>query len=251
MNVPSLRSILGGMHEDVERQLASARERISHPGGLGDASEGVWLELLQHYLPQRYVASRAHVLDSEGQISDQIDVVIYDRQYTPLIFTLKESTYVPAEGVYAVFECKQDLSAKHVQYAQRKVASVRRLKRTSLPIPHAGGTYPPKPLIPILGGILTLGSEWSPPMGRSLLDVLERADTEERLDLGCVAQCGIFTGGECSGPHSIMTSDKAATVFLFELIAVLQRVATVPMIDVRAYSRWLAVCEEDGPVRAH
>jgi len=32
---------------------------------------------------------------------------------------------------------------------------VRRLHRTSLPIPHAGGTYQPKALTPILGGILT------------------------------------------------------------------------------------------------
>jgi hypothetical protein len=34
--------------------------------------------------------------------------------------------------------------------------------------------------------------------------------------------------------------DKPATAFLFELIARLQEQATVPMIDIRAYGRWLA-----------
>jgi len=33
---------------------------------------------------------------------------------------------------------------------------------------------------------------------------------------------------------------KAATAFLLELIARLQDSATVPMIDVRAYAKWLA-----------
>lgn len=56
--------------------------------------------------------------------------------------------------------------AQMVAYSQEKVASVRRLQRTSLPIPHAGGTYPPKPLIPILGGLLTFESNWSPALGR-------------------------------------------------------------------------------------
>jgi hypothetical protein len=34
---------------------------------------------------------------------------------------------------------------------------------------------------------------------------------------------------------------KPATAFLLELIARLQEKATVPMIDVRAYARWLDV----------
>jgi hypothetical protein len=32
---------------------------------------------------------------------------------------------------------------------------------------------------------------------------------------------------------------KPATAFLFELIARLQDIATVPMIDIRAYASWL------------
>jgi hypothetical protein len=33
---------------------------------------------------------------------------------------------------------------------------------------------------------------------------------------------------------------KAATAFLFELIARLQALGTVPALDARAYARWLA-----------
>lgn len=40
-----------------------------------------------------------------------------------------------------------------VAYAQEKIARVRKLHRTSLPIPYAGGTYPPKALTPICAAI--------------------------------------------------------------------------------------------------
>ena len=147
----SLPKLLASLHDDIERRLAIARESFAHPGTKGDASESVWLQLLQTYLPQRYQASSAHVVDSRGTFSEQIDVVVFDRQYSPFIFHYEGQTIIPAESVYAAFEAKQTINAALVEYAQTKVASVRRLHRTSLPIPHAGGTYPPKPLPAILG----------------------------------------------------------------------------------------------------
>ena len=110
----------------------------------GDASEGVWLDLLHRYLPKRYQAAKAHVVDSAGTFSEQIDVVVFDRQYSPFIFEFEGQTVIPAESVYGVFEAKQTINADLVKYAQGKVESVRRLHRTSLPIPHAGGMYDAK-----------------------------------------------------------------------------------------------------------
>lgn len=238
MNDWSLAVLLASLHDDIEQRLSIAREAFAHPGTKGDASESVWVELLQRYLPQRYQAATAHVVDCKGVFSDQIDVVVFDRQYSPFIFDFQGQTIIPAESVYAVFEAKQTINTDLVTYAQDKAASVRRLHRTSLPIPHAGGTYPPKPLNRILGGILTLQSDWNPPLGAALRDALESAGPDHRLELGCVAAHGTFSFDEDAG-YSLAPKDKPATAFLFELIARLQDVATVPMIDVRAYAEWL------------
>lgn len=235
----SLSSLLAGLHHDIERRLATARQTFGHPGTKGNASEHVWLELLQTYLPRRYHAETAHVVDSKGAFSDQIDVVVFDRQYSPFIFKFEGEIIIPAESVYAVFEAKQSLNAAQVSYARKKIESVRRLFRTSLPIPHAGGTYPPKPLPYILGGLLTFDSDWTPALGAPLRDAL-KSEAEDRLDLGCVAAHGTFTcnGDEC---YTVTPGGKPATAFLLELIARLQASATVPMIDVRAYAKWLAM----------
>lgn len=235
----SLTRLLSGLHDDIERRLSTARESFAHPGTKGTACEHVWLELLQTYLPKRYQADTGHVVDSQGKFSDQIDVMMFDRQYSPFIFKFEGQVIVPAESIYAVFEAKQDINAEQVKYAQDKVQSVRRLLRTSLPIPHAGGTYPAKPLPYILAGLLTLESAWSPPMGKPLLNSLV-SEPERRLDIGCVAAHGIF-GLDETGSYSVRHKGKPATAFLLELIARLQDSGTVPMIDVRAYAKWLTI----------
>lgn len=235
----SLAQLLENLHRDIEQQLEIARQSFAHPGVKGDASEGVWLTLLRTYLPARYDAIKAHVVDSKGKFSDQIDIVVRDKQYSPFIFYFRDQAVVPAESVYAVFEAKQTVDAALIEYAESKAESVRKLHRTSLPIPHAGGTYPPKPLSPILAGIFSFQSEWSPALGDTLVSHLTTDDPNRQLDLGCVAAHGIFSR-QADGAYQLTTESKPATAFLFELIARLQMQATVPMIDVKAYAEWLS-----------
>jgi hypothetical protein len=161
----SLSQLLATLHEDIHRRLEASRAIFGHTTTKGDASESVWLELLEGYLPKRYAVASAHVVDSRGDFSQQIDIVVFDRQYSPFILHYEGQVIVPAESVYAVFEAKQSISAEQVKYAQEKISSVRRLHRTSLPIPHAGGTYPAKNPITILGGLLTFESDWMPCFG--------------------------------------------------------------------------------------
>ncbi len=230
--------ILASLNDDLEQDLSISREAFKHPGTKGDASETTWMDLLTKYLPKRYQIETGHIVDSKGVFSQQIDVVIFDRQYSPFIFDFKGQKIIPAESVYAVFEAKQDANKERIEYARKKISSVRRLHRTSLPIPHAGGTYPPKPLPHIIGGILTLESTWNPPLGIALQEVLENNEfDDELLDLGCFAAHGTFELKH--GEYFFKENNKPVTYFLFELIARLQSSATVPMIDIRAYSDWL------------
>ena len=236
----SLSELLTGVHDDIQQRLETVRRTLSHPGTKGNASEKVWLELFQTYLPYRYQSATAHIVDSQGTFSDQIDVVVFDRQYSPFIFHYEGQIVIPAESVYAVFESKQAIDAGQVRYARDKVASVRRLHRTSLPIPYAEGTYPAKPLIRIYGGILTFESNWKPALGQSLQDALGPAVGDDHLDFGCVAAHGYFLHNENDNQYAIHVGGKPATAFLFQLISQLQFSGTVPMIDVHAYAQWLS-----------
>lgn len=235
----SLPELLKGLHDDILAKLSTARSAIGHPTDKGDASEGVWIELLNKYLPKRYETLKAHVCDSQGQFSEQMDVVIIDRQYTPFIFDFRETKVVPSESVYAVFESKQELSRDNILYAQKKIRSVRSLHRTSLPIPYAGGVYEAKSAIKIIGGLLAFVSSYSPSFGPAAENALDEDRDAGRLEIGCIADSGVFLFNESAGFYDFRESGKAATMFLLELIAQLQTSGTVPMIDVRAYAEWL------------
>lgn len=102
---------------------------------------------------------KAIVIDSTGNVSEQMDVVIYDAIYTPFIFKQDGFMYIPAESVYAVFEVKQDVEG-HIEYAAKKVESVRKLKRTSISMVSSGKTTPARALTKIIGGILTTTSSY-------------------------------------------------------------------------------------------
>ncbi|MBL1320701.1 MAG: hypothetical protein COA63_006520 [Methylophaga sp.] len=235
----SLPKILEALHDDIQGKLTTVRGAFAHPGTKGDGSENVWLELFNTYLPKRYEAAKGHVVDSKGNFSDQLDVVVFDRQYSPFVFNYEGQIVIPAESVYAVFEAKQTLNKEMVSYAQSKITTVRKLYRTSLPIPYADGEYPAKPPIAILGGILTLESDWKPPLGAPLLKQLNSNLQQGCLNLGCVAAHGYFSLDKKSNQYTLHQNHKAATTFLFKLIAELQFSGTVPMIDIESYSKWL------------
>jgi hypothetical protein len=133
-----------------------------HPVIKGNATELHWCNLLRDFLPTRYGVGQAVAIDSRGGVSDQIDIAIYDRQYSPLFFKQNDVLFVPAESIYAVCEVKQTMTKEHLQYARDKVESVRKLHRTSVDIRHAGGTFDAQDpeTKPILGVFLSTTFGW-------------------------------------------------------------------------------------------
>ena len=59
---------------------------LDHPTDQGDNAEVSWIEWFNNYLPKRYKANKATVIDSNGNVSNQIDIVLYDAQYSYLAF---------------------------------------------------------------------------------------------------------------------------------------------------------------------
>lgn len=233
----SLPNLLASVASQVEQTLSDARSLIAHEGEKGGASEEVWRTLLRRHLPLRYQVDTGFVVDSNGEFSEQIDVIVYDRQYSPLVFELGNRRIFPAESIYAVFEAKQSANSKNITAAKRKAGTVRKLKRTNLPIRHLDGSLIEKGLPPILGGLLALESDWSPPFGDSMAKSLQPNNINETLDTGCIASHGVIRlVGECV---KAVDCKHAATVFVLDLVARLQQVGTVPMLDMGAYARHL------------
>jgi len=239
MNKVDLKHIFMNLQKQMISKLSTDREIIVHPGTKGDASELNWIEMLNVYLPNRYNVDKAFVLDSDGNLSEQIDLVIYDNQYSPFLFHQDNAKYIPAEGVYAVFEVKQIINKENVKYSGGKIKSVRSLKRTSAPIPHAGGTYEPKAHFEIIGGILSLDSGWKAPFEDSLSNALSNLEMLEKINIGCVLRhCG-FTFDYETHHLDVSQSDDSLIFFFLNLLSLLQELGTTPALDIWEYGKFL------------
>lgn len=223
-------------------ELRANQAALKHPGAYGQATEIDWLTMFSNHLPHRYQAAKATVIDSRGGSSDEIDIVIYDRQYTPVLFQRSRQSCITAESVYAVFEVKSAFNKRTLDYTADKVASVRRLHRTSGAIHHAGGTFPPREPFTILGGILCTASLWKPAFGKPFEKAVLQGEADGRIDLGCVLESGAFEVHQDGRGHPEVETSSSSTGLIFFLIRLLHRLqslATAPAIDFREYERSL------------
>ncbi|GAA2983303.1 hypothetical protein JOD63_000697 [Microbacterium terrae] len=220
-----------------------------HGTTIGDDYEANWARVLREFLPARYGIAKGQVMDSQGGISDQIDLLIYDAQYTPLLArTANGDLFVPAEAVYAAFEVKQEMNKQFMEYAGSKIASVRELHRTSVEVPFAAGTYPPKPPIPILGGLLTTRNGWADLEGEAAVQAVLSLSGSRQVDIGCALRGVAFNrrNENTADTPEYSEPDMTLMFFLVRLFGRLQEVGAVAAVDVDAYMSALDLGDEPG-----
>jgi hypothetical protein len=215
-----LAEVFRRVQQEMLAQL-SVGALFEHPSAAGHATEHHWLQLFDRYLPKRYRAAPAFVIDSTGRRSRQIDIAIFDNLYTPPLFPHSSGLHLPAESVYAVFEVKPTFSRQWLRDAAEKAASVRALRRTSVSVIGRSATKPPA----ILAGLLATTSVWT---ARTFAANLRRCN---QLDIGCCLAHGSFEGKTISSP------DDSLVFFIIRLLDRLRAMGTAPAVDWSAYFR--------------
>lgn len=115
------------LRSEMLASLELDRKHILHSVCKGDASETKWRDFLRTYLPPRYKVDKGIVINSKGEVSNQIDIVIYEAINAPFAFKHNDFLYIPIECVCAVFEVKQSMNAHNIKYTKEKIESVRKL----------------------------------------------------------------------------------------------------------------------------
>jgi hypothetical protein len=66
-------------------------------------------EYFRRMLPPRYYVTHGHLIDINGQVSTQLDLIIADNSNLPSLLTTRDGTeYIPIDSVYAVGEDKSN-----------------------------------------------------------------------------------------------------------------------------------------------
>ena len=190
-NAEFLRQAFATEQECLVAMLRSSA-RVTHAGDRGEINEQHFIDFLRKYLPNRYTVEKAIVLDCAGNVSDSIDVVVFDRQYTPALLDNDKHRYVPAEAVYAIFECKPRLTKAIWNTRLKKPPLCVDSKRRLVEIHHAGGKYPPRKLNDIVAGILAIEVGWKDGFGSEAFRDFHAGLNEDKS-----VDCGFAATGAC------------------------------------------------------
>lgn len=104
-------NIIGEINE--AKRKANSIHSAGNIKSSGDEVENLIREKISLFLPERYLVKQGHIVNSEGKVSNQFDIIIFDRLNTPKFFESKnETVFYPIESVLAVGEIKKTLRSK-------------------------------------------------------------------------------------------------------------------------------------------
>ena len=122
--------VVKSLNREILEKLSRTRI-IKHPGENGKAREQIISDYLSNILPKCVRIGTGFIIDSAGEISRQIDVLIYRDDYHPVI-TVGTINYYMAESVVAVIEIKASIkNTKTLADAIENIKSAKKLDRTN------------------------------------------------------------------------------------------------------------------------
>jgi hypothetical protein len=179
--------------------------QLPHHGEKGAAREEVVRAFLSEYLPKRFSVSHGFIVDASGDVSRQMDVVIYDQLACPVFHVTPSQRLIPAEGVSGVVSVKSALTRSELHEAANNLSSVATLNRLASGRPEAmiGGVpvgeheaHQSGRAEPIFTSVFAFDSASLGSVAENLHELNRDVPPELRIQLICVLNRGIVTYAE-------------------------------------------------------
>lgn len=132
MPLPQLQSKFEGAVLD----LASAFKKTAgfqHAQTKGNEREGPVRQFLEQNLPASFAAVGGEIVDVRGQVSPQMDVILYNKMKNPA-FISGTSHILPAEAPLVTFEVKSTLTSEELKKSYRSAHALKSLHPLGRPL---------------------------------------------------------------------------------------------------------------------
>lgn len=105
--------------------------RRNHHGESGRRREDDVRDFLRAYLPRRFGVDTGEIVATDGSVSPQMDIIIWDAFETPLFDRSQSSIQIPIEGVYAVIEISTNLNGPKLAEDVEKIRQVKKMPKVA------------------------------------------------------------------------------------------------------------------------
>jgi hypothetical protein len=218
--VVKLADLVDNTAQIMRLDLARIRLATRHAGLKGTGAEEILARFLRTRLPSSLGVTTGHVVDANGQLSRQADVIIYDAVRTPVLFqsALEGWDVVPAEGVLAVIEVKMHLRAADLSSIATNCKSVMDLDREAYIGPAAPrftahGTSWPE--LPIYYSLFAFESDST--YAAALNELLRDREVHERIGSVCYLDRGVNLHADMAGGVGTFSALPTPLATLFDV----------------------------------
>lgn len=118
-------------YKNLEKELiAQLNYGVYHKPTSGGFREEIWKSFFERIIPKKFKIERSvFIMDSNKNFSNEVDLAIYDEQYTPYVFNYGKIKFIPIEAVAAVIECKS--SGYDGEQVKNWIESIKELKTSN------------------------------------------------------------------------------------------------------------------------
>ena len=102
--------------------------KIYHNGEYGMYRESISKEFLRSFIPGYLDINNGFIITPDDKVSTQCDIIIYDREHTPIIQSEEKQCFFPVETVLGIGEVKSTLSRSDFKEAINKLAKNKSLR---------------------------------------------------------------------------------------------------------------------------
>ncbi|UWR50118.1 DUF6602 domain-containing protein [Phaeobacter inhibens] len=128
---PPMQEYQKNLNERVLADIKFAQSLIRHNGERGRVLELTFQKLLERHLPEAYGVTTGFAIDQKGDLSKQLDIIVYSKSHCPFFFN-EGISVLPVEAVILAVEVKSKLDTREFQDVRRKARSVIDLDRSAV-----------------------------------------------------------------------------------------------------------------------
>ncbi|MFC4495805.1 DUF6602 domain-containing protein [Streptomyces ovatisporus] len=167
-----------GVARRLQEEVNTFNRLIGHSGEQGKENELSLVRLMENLLPSAIGTGSGMIIDSTGNYSRQMDIIIYDAANQPTIMAQTNQTIFPIESVLLAIEVKTTLTEDELEDCIEKSESIKRLQPC--------GDRECPPLL-----VLAYHAEGTPP---TVAKHVRKHDNARLPELICVVEPGIMAG---------------------------------------------------------
>lgn len=250
----SLDQTMASIAKKMEIDYEGLTKQIEHKELRGRVREIVIKHFLKEYFPPALGVESGEIISSKGDVSKQMDVVVFDRFRCPVLIREDEVHVFPIEGVYAVIEVKSFLDSNELLDCVEKIYSAKRMPKEAY-VQQKGAVIHTTTLFgrefqhfPTLGFVFAFDSSGLVTLMGNLATINSKRNIglEDGIDMMCVLKKGVIANRTKEGkisytpePESTLCcieTDKSLLLFYLLVMGVLNQ-AWMPPIKLTEYAQ--------------